>query len=171
MQALVSPFPDSLRQPPDLFAGKIRCRVLCTKRFCCSAAKPTMHICRIESLRVFGAVPHYLCTCNDRELRFSHDLAMPVFGHLRIVSLPHLAADIRCVASIGERAMGTPQDHRKCAEECFAMAQAAEGQNDKAVWLTLAQSWVRLAEHVARARGSELDAGDGEDVLAAPSSD
>ena len=48
--------------------------------------------------------------------------------------------------------MGTPQDHRKCAEECVAMAQAAEDPKDKALWLTLAQSWVRLAEHVARAR-------------------
>ncbi len=67
--------------------------------------------------------------------------------------------------------MGTAQDHRKCAEECVAMAQAAGDQKDKALWLTLAQSWVRLAEHVARARGSELDAADGEDVLAVHSSD
>jgi len=33
------------------------------------------------------------------------------------------------------------------------MARAADDQNDKALWLTLAQSWVRLAEHVARAGG------------------
>jgi hypothetical protein len=31
------------------------------------------------------------------------------------------------------------------------MARAADDQNDKALWLTLAQSWVRLAEHVASA--------------------
>ncbi len=61
--------------------------------------------------------------------------------------------------------MGTPQDHRKCAEECVAMAQAAEDPKDKALWLTLAQSWVRLAEHVARATGSERDAADGDDAL------
>lgn len=30
------------------------------------------------------------------------------------------------------------------------MAQRAEHESDKALWLTLAQSWVRLAEHVAR---------------------
>jgi len=30
------------------------------------------------------------------------------------------------------------------------MAQTAEDQKDKALWLTLAQSWVRLAEQVAR---------------------
>jgi hypothetical protein len=46
--------------------------------------------------------------------------------------------------------MGTIQDHRKYAEECVAMARQSEAQSDKALWLTLAQSWVRLAEHVAR---------------------
>jgi hypothetical protein len=30
------------------------------------------------------------------------------------------------------------------------MARLAEDNNDKALWLTLAQLWVRLAEHVAR---------------------
>jgi hypothetical protein len=44
----------------------------------------------------------------------------------------------------------TTQDHRKCAEECVAMARLADAESDKALWLTLAQSWVRLAEHVAR---------------------
>src|SRR5580658_3895127 len=47
--------------------------------------------------------------------------------------------------------MGTIQDHRKCAEECVAMARLSQAESDKALWLTLAQSWVRLAEHVARA--------------------
>jgi hypothetical protein len=46
--------------------------------------------------------------------------------------------------------MGTVQDHRRYAEECVAMAQLADDESDKALWLTLAQSWVRLAEHVAR---------------------
>jgi hypothetical protein len=46
--------------------------------------------------------------------------------------------------------MGTTQDHRKSAEECVAMARLSEAESDKALWLTLAQSWVRLAEHVAR---------------------
>lgn len=46
--------------------------------------------------------------------------------------------------------MGTRQDHRRCAEECVAMAQRADDDGDKALWLTLAQSWVRLAEHVGR---------------------
>jgi len=43
------------------------------------------------------------------------------------------------------------RDHRRHAEECVAMARAADDQKDKALWLTLAQSWVRLAEHVANA--------------------
>jgi hypothetical protein len=30
------------------------------------------------------------------------------------------------------------------------MAQSADDDGDKMLWLTLAQSWVRLAEHVAR---------------------
>jgi hypothetical protein len=47
--------------------------------------------------------------------------------------------------------MGTIQDHRKYAEECVAMARLSQAESDKALWLTLAQSWVRLAEHVARA--------------------
>ena len=55
--------------------------------------------------------------------------------------------------------MGTIQDHRKCAEECVAMARSSQVESDKALWLTLAQSWVRLAEHVAhmdsRATGAE----------------
>jgi hypothetical protein len=56
--------------------------------------------------------------------------------------------------------MGTTQDHRKCAEECVAMARAAADDNGKVLWLTLALSWVRLAEHVARA-GDLLQRPDG----------
>lgn len=58
--------------------------------------------------------------------------------------------------------MGTTLDHRKCAEECVAMARLAEDRKDKALWLTLAQSWVRLAEHVARVETSlALEPSDG----------
>ena len=60
--------------------------------------------------------------------------------------------------------MGTTQDHRKCAEECVAMARLSQGESDKALWLTLAQSWVRLAEHVARAEARTV-------VLAADTED
>jgi hypothetical protein len=46
--------------------------------------------------------------------------------------------------------MGTTLNHRRYAEECVAMAQRAADDEDKALWLTLAQSWVRLAQHVER---------------------
>jgi hypothetical protein len=47
--------------------------------------------------------------------------------------------------------MGTQNDHRRYAEECVAMARRCEEDSDKALWLTLAQSWVRLAEHAEHA--------------------
>ena len=46
--------------------------------------------------------------------------------------------------------MGTTLEHRRYAEECVAMARRSEDDQDKMLWLTLAQSWVRLAEHVER---------------------
>ena len=46
--------------------------------------------------------------------------------------------------------LGTTLDHRRYAEECVVMARRAEDDQDKMLWLTLAQSWVRLAEHVER---------------------
>jgi putative IMPACT (imprinted ancient) family translation regulator len=51
--------------------------------------------------------------------------------------------------------MGTYRDHRQHAEECVAMARASDDEKDKALWLTLAQSWVRLAEHVANGTKAE----------------
>jgi hypothetical protein len=63
--------------------------------------------------------------------------------------------------------MGTNPDHRRFAEECVAMAHASENANDKALWITLAQSWVRLAEHVARTRaGGEAAAERAKEALA-----
>ena len=59
----------------------------------------------------------------------------------------------QCRATSGI-AMGTMLDHRRCAEKCVAMARLSEDDLDKALWLTLAQSWVRLAEHVARVETS-----------------
>ena len=50
--------------------------------------------------------------------------------------------------------MGTTLDHRRYAEECVAMARLAEDDQDKMLWLTLAQSWVRLAEHAAHMSAS-----------------
>jgi hypothetical protein len=61
--------------------------------------------------------------------------------------------------------MGTT-NHRKCAEECVAMARLADAESDKALWLTLAQSWVRLAEHVARAESRATIAEASEEIVA-----
>ena len=41
------------------------------------------------------------------------------------------------------------RDHEKYAEKCMAMALSSEQDVDKALWLSLAQSWVRLGEQVA----------------------
>jgi hypothetical protein len=124
-----------------------------------------MHASALNLLRVFSTAA---CT-RDHGLGFG----LPVFSHLTSVSAPHLAAHMigSCVVSVGDRVMGTAQDHRKCAEECMAMAQAADDQKDKVLWLTLAQSWIRLAEHVTRVRSSELGAADSQDVFAVHSSD
>ena len=67
--------------------------------------------------------------------------------------------------------MGINRDHRQCAQECVAMARAAADVKDKALWLTLAQSWVRLAEHVARSTAAEGAAAGGEHAVAAHSAD
>jgi len=40
------------------------------------------------------------------------------------------------------------------AENCLRMAQSAVNDGDRPFWLTLAQSWLRLAERAARS-GSE----------------
>ncbi len=46
------------------------------------------------------------------------------------------------------------------------MAQSCKDANDKALWITLAQSWVRLAEHVARTRaGNDAPAAIGKEAL------
>lgn len=44
------------------------------------------------------------------------------------------------------------------------MAQRADDDSDKVLWLTLAQSWVRLAEHVARGPQFSDDAEDSPDA-------
>jgi hypothetical protein len=81
----------------------------------------------------------------------------PVLCHRLIVGAPYFAGhNPGPVALVGDLMMGIIQDHRsrnhrRHAEECIAMARAADDQSDKVLWLTLAQSWVRLADHVARA--------------------
>ena len=51
------------------------------------------------------------------------------------------------------------------------MAHASEDANDKALWVTLAQSWVRLAEHAAQANASREGVAAVRDALAVQPTD
>ena len=46
--------------------------------------------------------------------------------------------------------MSSSNVYRINAEDCLRMAAAVQDERDKPFWLTLAQSWLRLAEHSAR---------------------
>jgi len=94
---------------------------------------------------------------------------MPRLRHGTIDSVPYLATQMRGRLGIesGTYEMGTIENHRKYAEQCVAMARLSEDDSDKALWLTLAQSWVRLAEHVARGEQHEEPAGEGDEALCA----
>jgi len=59
--------------------------------------------------------------------------------------------------------MGSTQDHRRYAEECVAMAFRSDDDGDKVLWLTLAQSWVRLAELARIETGATDDDDDREE--------
>jgi hypothetical protein len=48
-----------------------------------------------------------------------------------------------------EVGMEFTQGHEKYAEKCVVMALSSEQDVDKALWLTLAQSWAQLGEQVA----------------------
>jgi hypothetical protein len=82
---------------------------------------------------------------------------LPEFRPPLILYAPFLQAAIRpgVKVRVGGDPMGTAFDHRRSAEECVAMARLSDDNGDKALWLALAQSWVKLAEHVSRI---EMDA-------------
>jgi hypothetical protein len=48
------------------------------------------------------------------------------------------------------------------------MARMSQDDSDKALWITLAQSWVRLAEHVARVEAGDEEPIDGDNVHLLP---
>lgn len=52
--------------------------------------------------------------------------------------------------------MSSNNIYRSNAEDCLRMAQTAVNDGDKPFWVTLAQSWLRLAERAARG-GSETE--------------
>ena len=49
--------------------------------------------------------------------------------------------------------------YRSNAEDCLRMAQTAANDGDRPFWVTLAQSWLRLAERATRG-GSETQTHD-----------
>jgi hypothetical protein len=46
--------------------------------------------------------------------------------------------------------MSSATDYRINAEDCLRMAQQASEERDRPLWATMAQSWLRLAEHADR---------------------
>jgi hypothetical protein len=46
--------------------------------------------------------------------------------------------------------MSSANDYRINAEDCLRMAQRASEERDRPLWATMAQSWLRLAEHADR---------------------
>jgi hypothetical protein len=68
--------------------------------------------------------------------------------------------------------MSSPDDYRTNAEDCLRMAKAAAEDRDRPLWATMAQSWLRLAEHAERgapmADGGTIAADRVEDVTLAP---
>jgi hypothetical protein len=46
--------------------------------------------------------------------------------------------------------MSSANDYRINAEDCLRMAQQALEERDRPLWATMAQSWLRLAEHADR---------------------
>jgi hypothetical protein len=46
--------------------------------------------------------------------------------------------------------MSSDNLYRNNAEDCLRMAQTAVNDGDRPFWLTLAQSWLRLAERATR---------------------
>ncbi len=52
--------------------------------------------------------------------------------------------------------MSTSSAYRTNAEDCLRMARTAPDERDRPFWLTLALSWLRLAEHSARVH-TEID--------------
>lgn len=57
--------------------------------------------------------------------------------------------------------MDTIELYRAQADDCLRRADSDTNENDKPLWVTLAQSWLQLAEHADRisseARSAELE--------------
>ena len=61
--------------------------------------------------------------------------------------------------------MSSTNEYRVIAEDCIRMASTAQDERDRPLWVTMAQSWLRLAEDADRI-GLQLKSGvpaDGDD--------
>jgi hypothetical protein len=85
----------------------------------------------------------------DRRSFRRDSLSTPVFRHLRIEPLPHPLLISAAGAHEGDGAMEITI-HKHLIEQCVMMACVSKADRDKALWLTMAQSWVRLADQVER---------------------
>jgi hypothetical protein len=54
--------------------------------------------------------------------------------------------------------MNSANEYRSNAEDCLRLAKLAPDDRDRPLWVTMAQSWLRLAEHADRIN-QELDGG------------
>ena len=64
--------------------------------------------------------------------------------------------------------MSSANDYRINAEDCLRMAKASE-ERDRPLWATMAQSWLRLAEHAERVNLVPDDlGGEDQEVSGAP---
>jgi hypothetical protein len=52
--------------------------------------------------------------------------------------------------------MNSTSMYRMNAEDCLRIARTVNDQRDRPFWLSLAQSWLHLAEHSARGGDIEL---------------
>jgi hypothetical protein len=59
--------------------------------------------------------------------------------------------------TIGEMFMSTIEQYRAHAEDCLRLANNDQNERDRPLWLTLAQSWLQLAEHADRVHATRHD--------------
>ena len=57
--------------------------------------------------------------------------------------------------------MGSAKEYRVIAQDCLRMA-VIEDERDRPLWVTMAQSWIQLAEHVAKLHVEPEDTADSE---------
>ena len=55
--------------------------------------------------------------------------------------------------------MNSIEEYRIHAEDCLRMALTAPDEQDKPLWATLAQSWLRLAQEADRIKSGQPAAG------------